>query len=251
MANVYMPSAAVAAALKAVEDQKKSRPESYRSAWDAQIQQAMDAILNRENFHYNLNGDALYQQYKQQAIRNGRLAMMDTMGQAAALTGGYGNSYAETAGQQAYQQNLATLNDRIPQLYAMALAQYRQQGDDLQKRYELMQGREQQDYSRYQDILAGWQRDADRLWNIYTGERDFDYGSFRDSVADAQWQAEFDEAQRRYNQEWALKTAAAAAKSSSSGGGGTSKKTTSSATNSTIKKSDGHGTKAEIKSLLL
>lgn len=235
MANGYTPSAAVIAAQMAAEENKKNRPGAYRSAWEAQIQAAMDAILNRESFHYNLNGDALYQQYKQQAIRNGRLAMMDTMGQAAALTGGYANSYAQTVGQQAYQQQLSTLNDRIPELYAMAMEQYRQQGNDLKQRYDILQGQEQQDYSRYQDTLSAWQRDADRLWNIYSGERDFDYGSYRDSVADRQWQAEFDEAQRRYNQEWALKTAVPESSSSGGGGGGSSKKSTEKEKKPTIK----------------
>lgn len=211
MATTYIPSQAVLAALGAVETQKKNRPEEYRSAWEAQIQQAMDAILNRQPFHYNVNGDALYQQYKNQAIRNGRLAMMDTMGQAAALNGGYGSSYAQTVGQQAYQQQLSTLNDRIPELYAMALEQYRQQGDALNQRYALISDREKQDYSRYLDALADWQKEADQLLGIYHTERDFDYGSYRDAVKDSQWQAEFAEAQRRYNQEWEAKQAAAAA----------------------------------------
>ena len=67
-------------------------------------QQALDDILNRlmngEKFSYDVNGDALYQQYKDQFINQGQLAMQDAMGQAAAMTGGYGNSYAQSVGQQ-------------------------------------------------------------------------------------------------------------------------------------------------------
>lgn len=199
----YIPSEKVKAAEAAMKVQKNSRPEAYRSAWEDQIKAAMETILSREPFRYSINGDALYRQYQEQAIRNGRLAMMDTMGQAAALTGGYGNSYAQTAGQQMYQQQLLSLNDRIPELYALALDQYKAQGDALQQRYDLLSGREQQDYSRYKDTLAAWQKDADWLWNLYSSERDFDYGGYRDRIADAQWQAEFDEAKRRYDQEWA------------------------------------------------
>lgn len=50
--------------------------------------------------------------------------MQDTMGQAAALTGGYGNSYAQGVGQQAYQGYLQQLNDNVPQLQAQALQTY-------------------------------------------------------------------------------------------------------------------------------
>lgn len=198
----YTPSQAVQAALEAVEEQKNSRPGEYRSAWEEQLQGAMEKILNRQAFHYNLNGDALYQQYRDQAVRTGRLAMMDTMGQAAALTRGYGNSYAQNAGQQAYHQELASLNDRIPELYAMALDQYYREGDDLLRRYELLSGRENQDYGRYQDTMSAWQKEANRLWGVYSDERGFDYDAYRDTVGDDQWQMEFNEAKRRYDQKW-------------------------------------------------
>ena len=64
---------------------------------------ALNRVLNRDKFSYDLNSDAIYNQYKNQYINLGKLAMQDTMGQAAALTGGYGNSYAATVGNQAYQ----------------------------------------------------------------------------------------------------------------------------------------------------
>lgn len=73
-----------------------------------------------KNFSYDVNTDALYQQYKDQYVRQGKLAMADTMGQAAALTGGYGNSYAQTAGQQTFQGYLQQLNDIVPELAQMS-----------------------------------------------------------------------------------------------------------------------------------
>lgn len=89
-----------------------------------------DQYKNRGDFTYDLNGDALYQQYKDKYIQQGKLAMADTMGQAAAMTGGYGNSYAQSVGQQAYQASLDNLNDIVPELYAMALDRYNQKGQD-------------------------------------------------------------------------------------------------------------------------
>lgn len=198
----YVPSQKVKEAEAAVEAQKNNRPEAYRSGWDAQMKEAMDRILNREDFHYNLDGDALYRQYRDHAMTDGRRAMQDTMGQAAAMTGGYGNSYAENAGQQAYWRQMEGLADRIPELYALAMDQYRQQTDNLRQKYDLLAGAEGMDYARYQDALSAWQKEAEQLRRDYADARDYDYRTHRDDVSDWQWQQSYDESKRRYDQEW-------------------------------------------------
>lgn len=167
------------------------RPE-YRSRWDDALQAIMERILNREEFSYDLNGDALYRRYRDQARQDGFRAMADASAQASALTGGYGNSYAQSVGQQAYQQEMEHLADRIPELYALALNQYRQQSEDDRARYELLYGRESADYGRYRDSLAAWQQEADRYWQRYADERDYAYAQERDAVRDTQWQKEYD-----------------------------------------------------------
>lgn len=198
----YRPSQKVLEAEAAVGVKEKDKPGEYASRWEEQLRQVMDRILNRENFRYNLNGDALYRQYRDQAMRDGKLAMADTMGQAAALTGGYGNSYAQNAGQQAYWHQMEGLADKIPELYALAMDQYRQQSADLQQKYDLLAGLEGRDYNRYRDSLSAWQKEADQLWQQYTDARDYDYDAYRDGVADWQWQQNFDESKRRYDQQW-------------------------------------------------
>lgn len=91
----------------------------------------LDKKLNRDAFSYDLNSDALYKQYADQYRSMGKLAMEDTMGRAAMMTGGYGNSYAATAGNQAYQAYLGELNDVIPELYQMALNKYTMEGEQI------------------------------------------------------------------------------------------------------------------------
>ena len=54
-------------------------------------------IKNYGDFSYDVNSDALYQQYADQYTRLGNMAMQDTMGQAAAMTGGYGRSEEHTS----------------------------------------------------------------------------------------------------------------------------------------------------------
>lgn len=112
---------------------------------------AKDAYLNRKAFSYDLNGDALYQQYKDNYIQQGKMAMQDAMGQAAAMTGGYGNSYAATVGNQAYQGYLQGLNDKVPELYQLAMQRYNMEGDRLRDVYGVLRDEDETGYNRHMD----------------------------------------------------------------------------------------------------
>ena len=160
----------------------------------------MEKILNREKFSYNLNGDALYRQYKDQAIRNGRLAMQDTLGQTAAMTGGYGSSYGQTAAQQAYRRQMSDLGDKASALYDKARAEYDRQGDADKEHYDLLLQRENSSQNQYKQNLAAWQAENQRLWGRYDQEQKTDYGAYRDEVGDSQWLREFEEAQRQFEE---------------------------------------------------
>lgn len=194
-----------------LDEVQSQKPAQYESQWQTQLEGTMDQILNREPFQYNVNEDALYQQYRDQYTRQGQLAMMDTMGQAAALTGGYGNSYAQSVGQQAYQGYLQKLSEVMPELYSQAYDRYTQQTQDLLNQYGLIADQEELGYQRYRDSLGDWQDEYDRLYGEYTAEREFDYNQYldernydyqlgRDAVSDQQWQQSFDESQRQYNE---------------------------------------------------
>lgn len=176
----YQQSDAVTKAQEMLQNQLSNKPGQYTSQWQSQLNDVMDKILNREKFTYDLNGDALYKQYKDQYTNQGKMAIMDTMGQAAAMTGGYGNSYAQNVGQQAYQGYLQQLNDKIPELYNLALSKYQMEGDDLSRQYSMLGTKENQDYSRYRDKVSDYNTELSRLQNAYDNERSFDYGQFAD-----------------------------------------------------------------------
>lgn len=227
--KTYEESEEVKAAKAAADQHAETKPDAYQSKWQQGLSDTLDQILNREKFTYDLGSDALYRQYKDRYVQQGRLAMEDTVGRVSALTGGYGNSYAQQAGQQAYHGYLQGLTDKIPELYALALETYDREGKDLRDRYDLMNEAEDDAYSRYRDYYSNWEAEGDRLYNLYTGQRDFDYNAYladrdhelaleRAAEADRQWQAEFDENLRRYEQSQASK--------GSSGGGGSGKKLT-------------------------
>ena len=178
--GAYQESETVAAAKAALESQLANKPGGYQSQWQSQLDDAINKILNREKFSYDLNGDALYQQYKDKYIQQGKMAMADTMGQAAAMTGGYGNSYAAAVGNQSYQASLQQLNDIVPELYQMAYDRYNQEGQDLYNQYAMLGERENMDYSRYRDSVNDWQAERDYLTGRYDSERNFDYSKYAD-----------------------------------------------------------------------
>lgn len=163
-------------AQNAIDTHLTKNPGAYNTQWQAQLDDIYNKIMGREDFSYDFNSDALYQQYKDKYMEQGKMAMADTMGQAAAMTGGYGNSYAQTVGQQVYNQHLDNLNDIIPELYQMAYDRYKQEGQDLYNQYGMIADRENTDYGRYRDSVTDWQSDrgylADRADKLY--DRDFD-----------------------------------------------------------------------------
>ena len=53
--------------------------------------------------------------------------------------------------------------------------------------------------NQWQDNFNRWLAERDFTTGRYDTERGFDYGTHRDSVADDQWKAQFDEDLRRFN----------------------------------------------------
>lgn len=132
-------------------------PGAYQSPYAAAMQQTMNGLLNPTPFKYDVNADGLYQQIKDNYVKQGRQAMMDTQGQSAALTGGYGNSYGAMAGQQAYQESLGNLAGMIPELQQIAWQQYQQGQDDQRNNLEAMSKLDAQEYARWSDEQAAYQ----------------------------------------------------------------------------------------------
>ena len=148
-------------------DEKKKT--GYQSPWEDQLKETANKILNREKFSYDVNGDALYKQYKDRYTQQGRQAMMDTMGQAQAMTGGYGNSYAQSVGQHTYQGYMQGLTDKVPALYQIALDKYTSEGNQMRDNMNLMLQQDDIAYGRYRDQLADQNTAYSKLMALMTG----------------------------------------------------------------------------------
>lgn len=181
-AGGYKPSDAVTKAKDYLQTIIEKKPGEFNSYYDSQIKTLYDRLQSRPDFKYDVNQDALYQQYKNQYQLLGQQAMQDTVGNAAALTGGYGNSWAATAGSQAYQGYLQKLNDIIPDLYNQAYSRYSQEGDNLRSDIALANSLKESDYGMYRDQVSDWQADRNFAKNAYDNEYNRDYGQWGDML---------------------------------------------------------------------
>ena len=154
----YAPSEDVTAAQAYRDSVAALRPDAYDSAYRQRLAALYDEIEGRQAFSYDPETDSDFAQYARLYRQKGRAAMEDTMGQAAALTGGYGSSYAENAGQQAYGQYMQELMALLPQLREQAQAAYDREGQALQTRYDLLDKQEKADYDRGQDGMSDWEK---------------------------------------------------------------------------------------------
>lgn len=213
---------------------EKNKPDEFESKYEDQISSILDNIMNRPKFSYtaeDMTNDDLYKMYRDQYMRQGNLAMRDTMGNAAALTGGYGNTYASAAGQQAYDNYVSMLNDKALDFYDRAYQRYNDEGQNLYNQMNVVTGLDNTDYQRHRDTVSDYYNDLNYYNGRYNQEYGYDYGQYQDRVAADQWAQEFAfqkqqaaQEQANWEAEMALRRQAAA---SSGGGRGRSSRSSS------------------------
>lgn len=186
----YEESDEVKQAQEDLKNHYNSKPGDYQSNYADQIQGLLKDYENTKDFQYDFNADPLYQQYKDQYIQQGKMAMQDTMGNAAALTGGYGSSYASTAGNQAYQSSLNDLNNVIPSLYDRAYSKYRDDKSDKLQHMQVLQNLDDSDYKKYQDTLSDYYNTLNYLQSQSQYLSESDYNRYLNQLA--QWQYELE-----------------------------------------------------------
>ena len=178
----YTPSQTVQNAQNQLQQVQNQRPQNYNSRFGAQLDGILQQIQNPQEFKYSFDGDEMFKYYADLYTQKGKQASMDAMGQAAALTGGYGNSYAQQVGQQGYQQYLMDLYGVGMDLQNQAYNRYRDQRSDLYNQLGAMQGMDETEYGRHRDTVADWQTDMDRATKAVQDERDFDYDNYRNMM---------------------------------------------------------------------
>lgn len=136
---------------------KYTRGGTYKSRNTEEIDNLRQKYLDRGDFSFNYdpNTDSAYQDYAKMMRTQGSLAMEDAMGKAAASTGGYGNSYAQTIGQQTYQNYAndisaaqSTFEDRA---YDRALAKFNSEENSILSKMGMLEDRESADKAAWEE----------------------------------------------------------------------------------------------------
>ena len=255
----YQKSESVISAEKNLGDWEQNKPESYNSKYSQEIENVLNSILNREKFTYNINADPLYNQYREQYVNNGKKAMFDTIANASALTGGYANSYAVSAGNQSYNNYLNNLNEIALDLYDRAYFAYQDEGKiDLEK-LGILTELDKSGYEKYSDVLNDYYKNGEYLLKkvsdmseseyerfldevkSFEDDREYNYQKYLDEIDKQQFYDELNFSKDKFRQELEFKKAEAerdqknkdrsynlsVSKSNSSGGSGSKNKTTS------------------------
>ena len=143
----------------------KNNAPTWTPQYQEQINEILGNITNRDPFEYDMMADPLYQQHRDQYIREGQRAMKDTAAQAAAMTGGYGSTYGAIAAQQGYDNYLAGLNDVVPQLEQQAYGKHMDELADLYNQMGAYQSEENRLYGQYLDQMDQFNIDRDYAFN--------------------------------------------------------------------------------------
>lgn len=182
------------------------KPSDYKVMADVEqmYNEVMDTI--GKGFSYDFNADQTYKNLAEQYAKQGQMAMKDTMGQAAAMNGGYGSSFGQTAGQQVYNNYMQELAGYIPELEEQAYGRWQDKVANLKDQYGMAVDRDREAYSRYIDNINAQGAENDRLFNLWQAlqnqenvDREYNTNEYwnqynadrqveRDKVADYQWE---------------------------------------------------------------
>lgn len=175
----YDPSDEVKAAQALRDSLSAAQPGAYSSAFDKELQQLYQQLVERQDFAYDPQRDGAYQTYAGLYQRAGQQAMADTLGQAAALTGGYDSTYAQTAAQQSYNSYLRQLAELIPQLEQQALQRHQAAGEALQDKYEAALDGQQQEKAAWEAAYESWLAEFERADEGYQDAYQRDFNQYK------------------------------------------------------------------------
>lgn len=176
----------------------KYQNDAYQSKYQTDIDKSINDYKANQDFKYNPGADEAYIAAKNAYQRNAVQSMKDTLGASAALTGGYTNSWGQSAAQQAY-------DNVMKEVTATLLPQYKEQArNDWQSNQNaranlisLLSDRDNADYSKWLDTQNKNAALAELARSMYENNRQYDYQQERDRISDDQWNRQFDYQQNR------------------------------------------------------
>ncbi len=182
----YAPRSSIDAAIGEYSKnigQYTEKTNEYLKETETPTNDYLTRIYNYEPFSYNPDNDAAYLAYKDQYTKNAALAAEDVYGLGASRTGGYQNSAALMASNQAYYDHMKELADNIPALLDNAYKRHTGDFDMLLDSLKLY-GTPYDRHKLSSDALVLDREDTEKAlekdYNRDIDSRDFNYSGILD-----------------------------------------------------------------------
>lgn len=158
--------------------EKNNKPGEYAGTWAGILSDKVSKYLNQDPYSYKSQNDANYQAAKDQYTKTGQQAMKDTMAQASALSGGYGNTYAQSVGQQQYNSQMDNLSQKAIEYEQQAYNRYVGDREQQLNTINALQNLDNTEYSRNRDAINDYNTFLNYLQNKYTTLKAVDDDTF-------------------------------------------------------------------------
>ncbi len=158
---------------------KDERPASYKNNYSNEIKGLLSDLTGMD-FSYDPENDLAYKLIRDENRKAARLAMEDTMGRATAMTGGYLNTYAQGAAQQAYSGELSKTADYIPELYEAAYDRFSDERDSLSDSIKLLSDLDSKEFDKYTALMKQYLSEGEMLFDNYKWESEEEFDRFLD-----------------------------------------------------------------------
>ena len=168
----------------------------YDNKYGTQAAGLTNEYLNNK-FSWSADTSAEYQNAANRARREGARAQENTQASYAMNTGGYGNSYAQAAGQKAYNAYMDNLAEKIPTLKEQARQSWSQQQEQTLNQIGLLNNMDSMQYQRYRDKISDNYDFMTYYENKYNTERGLDMTAFQSELS--KWNARLSAAQSNLN----------------------------------------------------
>ena len=188
-------TAQAAATLAAAE--QAARNIDYSRTADARLDRAINEVLTKSGYKYDISRDQAYQdfarEYSQNALR-GREAAQQT---AKQLAGGYTPTYADTVGSEVSHDIVSNLANYSPSFRSAASREAADRTAQAMNTAQALETLANTDYSRNRDTVGDAKNFVNYLASRYSTERQADVQ--RQGIANDIWQQQLSGAQNNLN----------------------------------------------------
>lgn len=192
----YTESAETRQARQQADKYSNSYSQKINNGYTSKYKGNIDALANqyqKNKFEWTPENSEEYQQTKEKYGREARVAQENVQGNYNSNTGGYSNTYSQSAGQKAFGEYMDELASKIPSLKSSAYKNYQQQQEDILNKIGILQNLDDSQYQKYRDSVSDDYDFMNYYENKYSTNKGFDMSNFQNEFS--LWQSRLTAAQ--------------------------------------------------------